>query len=362
MNAALTPIRPLPIRSLNFARMLTTLLLAALMQPAVAAETVKDRRGSFSGARETVYPDWFKNGFLELADDVREAAQNDKRVMVFFHQAGCPYCNRLVEENLARKSILAKVRTQFDVIAIDIWGDRDVLSVAGKPYTEKAFAAALKVQYTPTLLFFDERGKIVLRLNGYQPPRNFSVALDYVAGHHESTASYRDYLAANLPPSASGTLNPEPFFSTPPYILTRDPASTTRPLAVFFESRQCPGCDTLHRRVLRDPMTRDLIKRFESVQLDMWTDTPLVTPDRRRTTARAWAAELNIVYAPTIVYFDRGGREVMRSDSFLKIFHTQSVMDYVLSGAYRSEPNFQRYISARADRLRAAGIDVDIWR
>jgi len=357
MNPAPTRIRPPTILPA-----LVTLLAIALVPPAPAAEAARGTLGSFSGARETVYPDWFKEGFLELADDVREAAQRGKRVMVFFHQAGCPYCNRLVEVNFARKSIEDKVRTHFDVIAIDIWGDREVLSVAGKRYTEKAFSAALHVQYTPTLLFFDEHGKIVLRLNGYLPPRTFTVALDYVAGHHESATSYRDYLAANLPPATSGELNPEPFFTAPPYILTRDPALAAPPLAVFFERKQCANCDTLHRRILRDPTTRKLIKKFDSVQLDMWSMTPLITPDGRRTTARAWATELNISYAPTIVYFGRGGREVMRSDSFLKTFHTQSVMDYVLSEAYRSEPNFQRYISARADRLRAAGIDVDIWR
>jgi hypothetical protein len=37
------------------------------------------------------------------------------------------------------------------------------------------------------------------------------------------------------------------------------------------------------------------------------------------------------------------------------------VFDYVLKEAYLSEPSFQRFISARAERLREEGIDVDIW-
>jgi hypothetical protein len=51
----------------------------------------------------------------------------------------------------------------------------------------------------------------------------------------------------------------------------------------------------------------------------------------------------------------------MRIESFLKTFHTQSVFDYVLSEAYVEQPNFQRYLSARADRLRDQGVDVDIF-
>ena len=38
------------------------------------------------------------------------------------------------------------------------------------------------------------------------------------------------------------------------------------------------------------------------------------------------------------------------------------MMDYVLSGAWREEPSFQRCIFTRADGIRARGRDVDIWR
>jgi thioredoxin-related protein len=71
---------------------------------------------------------------------------------------------------------------------------------------------------------------------------------------------------------------------------------------------------------------------------------------------------LNVTYAPTIVYFNRQGEEIIRSDSYFRIFHTQSVMDYVLSEAYRDEPSFQRYLSARAGAIREKGIDVDLLR
>jgi hypothetical protein len=35
-------------------------------------------------------------------------------------------------------------------------------------------------------------------------------------------------------------------------------------------------------------------------------------------------------------------------------------MDYVASGAYKEQPNFQRYIDARADELRKQGIEVNL--
>ncbi len=342
-------------------RWLISMALAIALLP-IQAGFAAEKRGEFSGAKETVYPDWFKESFLELEEDVQEAGEAGRRVMLFFHQAGCPYCNLLVERNLAQKDIEKTMREHFDVIALNMWGDRDVATVDGQTFTEKSFAAALGVQYTPTLIFLNEQGRVVLRIDGYYPPQNFRVALDYVAGRKEKQSSYRDYYASSVHKPASSELNGESFFSNPPYVLTRDATTQSLPLAVFFEQGQCPNCDTLHHKALADPPTRALIEQFESVQLDMWADTPVITPANKRTTARDWASELDITYAPTIVYFNRQGEEIIRSDSYFRIFHTQSVMDYVLSEAYRDEPSFQRYLSARAGAIREKGIDVDLWR
>ena len=67
-------------------------------------------------------------------------------------------------------------------------------------------AAALRVNYTPTLIFLDEQGKMALRLNGYYPPDEFRLALEYVAGHQETETGFTDYLAARAG-AASGKLN-----------------------------------------------------------------------------------------------------------------------------------------------------------
>jgi hypothetical protein len=37
-------------------------------------------------------------------------------------------------------------------------------------------------------------------------------------------------------------------------------------------------------------------------------------------------------------------------------------MTYVLSGAYKNQPNFQRYLEDKSDKLREQGTTVDIWQ
>lgn len=339
--------------------------MAILFQPSIAkaaSDGIKHpaHKGKSLGAVATEYPAWFHDGFLDIKEDIAAATAAGKQLIILFTQDGCPYCNALVERNLAQRDIEELVRGKFMVDAMNIVGDRPVTGIDAKSYTEKTFSESMKVQFTPTLLFFNDRGEIILRLNGYLPPDQFKTALNYIV-EKKDQLSFRDYLELNSPPPKAGTMNKEAFFQPPPYNLTRGSGAKDKPIAVFFEQKDCPNCDTLHQKVLTDPDTRKMLSKFTAIQLDMWDRTPVVTPGGKSVTAREWAKQLDIKYAPTIVLFNDGGREVIRSEAFFKVFHTQSIFDYVLNGAYKQQPNFQRFISSRSEHMREQGIDVDIW-
>lgn len=105
--------------------------------------------------------------------------------MVYFWQPGCPYCTQLWEDNFSQQKIVDDFRKNFEIIALNMWGDKEVVSVGGNDYTEKSFAEALQIKYTPTLLFFDENKKVIHQLNGYVPPEDFQRSMDFVSGKHE---------------------------------------------------------------------------------------------------------------------------------------------------------------------------------
>ncbi|MGI9319932.1 MAG: thioredoxin, partial [Thiogranum sp.] len=104
----------------------------------------------------------------------------------------------------------------------------------------------------------------------------------------------------------------------------------------------------------------ELLKGFDVVLLDIWSKTPLQTPDGVDSTAAEWSNQLNIQYAPSMVLFDESGQEVFRREAHLKAFHTRGSMDYVLSGAYKTQPSFQRYLQGRVAELEEQGIHVDL--
>ncbi len=91
-----------------------------------------------------------------------------------------------------------------------MWGDRNVTAVDGKETTEKAFATDLKVQYTPTMLFLDETGAVVLRVNGYYAPEKFELALDFVSGKHDKEGSFKDYYSQAQSRRQSGQRQTKP--------------------------------------------------------------------------------------------------------------------------------------------------------
>ena len=307
-------------------------------------------------------PAWFKESFLDLGEDIAEARAAGKRVLLYFYQDGCPYCARLLEDNFGNKAIADKTRKHFDVIALNIWGDREVTLPSGKTMTEKHFAESLKVQYTPTLVFLDEQGKAVARLNGYYAPHKFEVVLDYVAGRHEKEMKLAEYYARRNPVAASGKLNPEPFFLPHPLRLADNRRESWRPLLVLFEQKACQPCDEMHKDVFSREALVMALSNFDIAQVDMRSADRLQTPDGRELPARKWAAELGIQYAPSLVFFDAGGREIFRSEAYLKSFHLHAVLDYVATGAWKHQPNFQRFVQHRADVLRAKGFAVDLMK
>ncbi len=339
-------------------------LFAAFALHAATPGSAPARTGTYYGAKAAEYPAWFKESFLVLRDDVKEAAQANKRVLLLFNQDNCPYCSALVERNLSQREIEATMRKKFDVIAMNIWGDREVVGLDGKSYTEKTYAAALKIQFTPSLLFLDESGGVVLRLNGYVPPPRMQAALDWVAGRMEKKTAFRDFVAErekDAPRQGSGEMIAQDFFLGNVTDLRRA-GPNAKPLAVFFEQKDCPDCEVLHRRVIADPDVKQALAKFDNVRFDMWSRDTITTPDGKRLAVRDWVRELGVNYAPGIVLFNPAGKEVIRWESSFRVFHTLGMFDYVSSGGYQKEPSFQRYLAGVTEHIREQGRDVNIYR
>ena len=305
-------------------------------------------------------PSVFVETLLELPDDAAQAAKSGKRLLLYFGQAGCPYCKELMLTSFTQKAIVDKTAKYFLPIAFDLFGDREVTWFDGKVRSEKEFAKFLKVQFTPTLLLLDEKGNIIGRINGYYPPHRFSAALDYSLQRLEGKRSFAEHMKAVPQAGASATLNEQPFFMKPPFDLVRKPGG--KPLAVLFETRRCAPCDELHKEGFKREQTQAAVSRMDVARFSLSGRETLTTPDGRSSNAEAWARELKISYTPSVVFFDDRGREVFRLEAYLRPFHFASSFEYVASGAYRKEPEFQRFLQDKAEHMKQGGEKPDLWK
>jgi len=327
-------------------------LLAALFginNPAIAVQ------GKLTGGIASEHPDWFKESFLDIGEDVEEAGESGRHVLLFMHLNGCPYCHRMIEENFKHAPHTGYLQQNFDVIAINIKGDREIAFDEETQVTEKELANLLKVRATPTIIFLDTGNKPVARLNGYRSPEAFRLALDYVAEKAYQKTSLTGYIQEKKQRSVY-SFRDHPQFRE----ITNLQEVAGRPLAVLFEDAGCVACDTLHEGHLKNPEINRVLENFTLVRLDALSDDPIIDIEGNATTPRAYAQKLGLSYRPGIVLFDKG-REITRIDGLLYTYHFQELLRYVGERHYETYPDsFFDYLPVRSDEILRSGKDIDI--
>ncbi|MCU0971976.1 MAG: thioredoxin fold domain-containing protein [Gammaproteobacteria bacterium] len=330
------------------------LSLALVASPAAAADA-PPAPGKITGIKRGEHPEWFKESFLDIGEDVGEAARAGRHVILFLELDGCPYCYKMVEENFRNAPYAEFIRRHFDVIALNMRGDREVALDKDTTATEKEISAMLKASYSPTVVFLDRDNRPVARVNGYQNVTDFKVTLDYVAEKAYERMRLAQYQAERAK-AATYAMRPHPLLKD----VTDLRSVADRPLAVLFEDRNCVACDALHDGHLARPEVLKALEDFTFVRLDAQSDAAIVDVEGNPTTMKAYAAKLGVDYRPTIVLFDRG-REIVRIASMLYSYHFTGVLEYVGRRHYERYPASPfRYIDAKTAELLKAGKDVPI--
>jgi thioredoxin-related protein len=133
---------------------------------------------------------WFHQSFLDLREDLAEAAASGRRLVVFWEQRGCPYCREMHAVNLADAEIIGFLKKHYVALQLNLYGSREVTDFDGARLEERRLAERWRVNFTPTLCFFpptvaETKGKSgreaeAWRLMGYWKPFHFLGTLAYV--------------------------------------------------------------------------------------------------------------------------------------------------------------------------------------
>jgi len=147
---------------------------------------------------------WFLESFLILPDDLASAHKEGKRLAIMWELRGCPYCRETHLVNFAQPRIADYIKSNFEILQLNIIGDRKVTDFDGTELPEKALAAKYGVRFTPTFQFFPETAaglkelapakREVARAPGYLRPDDFLAFFRFVRENAYEKGSFRDFL------------------------------------------------------------------------------------------------------------------------------------------------------------------------
>ena len=143
-------------------------------------------------------------------------------------------------------------------------------------------------------------------------------------------------------------------------------------LIVLIEQKGCPYCREMHEvNFEREDIVKAITDNFLVVQLNMWGSREVVDFDGESLPEKDLVRKWFVNFTPTTLIFawdDADNPPATMRDAlafmmpgYFKPFHHVSGLEYVATDGYKEEPNFQRWLQAKADRMREQGQEVNIW-
>lgn len=154
-------------------------------------------------------PDWLRDTFKDLREDLAEANAEDKRLLVIIEQRGCIYCTEMHEKVFPDPKIDALIRENYFVVQMNLFGDVEVTDFDGTVLSEKDMAVRWGVMFTPTMIFLPEEvpesstaaDAAVAMMPGAFGKGTTEALLTWVQSHgYENGEHFQKYLAGRMNP------------------------------------------------------------------------------------------------------------------------------------------------------------------
>ncbi len=100
--------------------------------------------------------DWMRDTFKDLSEDLAEANDEGKRLLIMFEQRGCVYCTKMHEEVFPDPEVEAMLEDNYFVVQLNLHGDIEVTDFDGETLSEKDMARKWGILFTPTLMYLPE--------------------------------------------------------------------------------------------------------------------------------------------------------------------------------------------------------------
>ena len=192
--------------NLNRRTLVSALAAAPLLMPAAARATQPVPPLGEDGLHK---PDWLHETFRDLRDDLAEASEQGKRMLILVEQRGCIYCTRMHEEVYVDDEIARLLREDFFVVQYNLFGNIPVTDFDGVEMDERDIMRRWGVVFTPTMIFLPEvapdtgtlRDAAVMTMPGAFEKGTTRLMLQWVLERgYDGDEHFQHYVARNLTP------------------------------------------------------------------------------------------------------------------------------------------------------------------
>lgn len=124
-------------------------------------------------------PELNRQAAIRYSNKLFDLSKSRKPLLVLFERPRCHACDVLHGGPLQNQQILRRLQ-QFNAVQLDSTSEQPIITPAGQRTTSGAWAKKLYLDYTPTLMFFNEQGNEVVRIDSVVWFYRLSNVLDYV--------------------------------------------------------------------------------------------------------------------------------------------------------------------------------------
>lgn len=170
-------------------------------------------------------------------------------------------------------------------------------------------------------------------------------------------------------------LHLQPFFTETFLDMGEDLADATaagKDLMILIEQRGCPYCREMHEvNFKREDIVAEIEENYLVIQLNMWGSREVTDFDGETMEERDMISRWGASFTPTTLLFTMEDpasppasmREALAfmMPGYFKPFHHLSALEYVATDGYIEQPNFQRWLQAKAEHMEEQGLEVNIW-
>jgi thioredoxin-related protein len=125
-------------------------------------------------------------------------------------------------------------------------------------------------------------------------------------------------------------------------------------LFLFFSTEGCSYCHRFIAESLGDPsIAQRLQANFVSIGLEIFSDAELVDFDGDAMRVKELAQQQGVQFAPSLLFFDSGGRRLLRLTGYYGPERFARVLDYLIEG-HHDRLSLREYLASGGEQVRAA--------